>query len=77
MGFDMSSWHVVAAKWTPSTITWYVDGNPVMSDPVYDSTNQPQHLILYNWNTDWEPSNWPNSAPVEDARFDWVRVWQQ
>jgi beta-glucanase (GH16 family) len=77
MGHDMSGWHVVAAKWTPTLISWYVDGQLVMSDPPYDSTAQPMHLLLYNWNTDWEASNTPNTQPSEDAQFDWVRVWQQ
>jgi beta-glucanase (GH16 family) len=74
MGHEMYGWHTVAALWTATAITWYVDGAQVMSAPVYDSTPQPQHLILYNWNTDWEPSNTPNLGVSEDAHFDWVRV---
>jgi hypothetical protein len=76
MGFDMSQWHTVAARWTATQITWYVDGVAVMSDPPYDSTPQPMHVLLYNWDTPWQGSNTPNSAAVEDVQVDWVRVWQ-
>ena len=45
----------------------------------FDSTPQPMHLLLYNWNTPWETENMPSSTtePELDAFVDWVRVWQQ
>jgi glycosyl hydrolase family 16 len=74
-----AKWHVYAAKWTEKTITWYVDGRRIMSAPVYDSTNQPMHLLFYNWNTDWEEGNHtgPSSPPTIQTEVDWVRVWQR
>jgi hypothetical protein len=37
------------------------------------------HLLLYNWNTDWEDENMPNASTLDrlDVSVDWVRVWQQ
>ena len=45
----------------------------------FDSTAQPMHLLLYNWNTGWEDENMPTSASENelDVFVDWVRVWQQ
>lgn len=45
----------------------------------FDSTQQPMHLLLYNWNTGWEDENVPNASTEAelDAFVDWVRVWQQ
>lgn len=79
MGFDMTQWHVLAAKWTPTQISWYVDGNLVMNDPPYDSTPQPMHMLLYNWTTDWQDDNQvgPSTPNTLDTQVDWVRVWQQ
>ena len=78
-GLDLSQWHVYAALWTDSTVNWYVDGIQ-MGDGVqtFDSTRQPMHLLLYNWNTPWEDENMPTaSTPAQlDVSVDWVRVWQ-
>ena len=45
----------------------------------FDSTRQPMHLLLYNWNTDWEDENMPNASTPDrlNVSVDWVRVWQQ
>ncbi len=53
-GLDLSDWHVYAALWTDSTVSYYVDGELQGSVETFDSTRQPMHLLLYNWNTDWE-----------------------
>ena len=78
-GLDLSDWHVYAARWTDSTVSYYVDGQLQGSVNTFDSTRQPMHLLLYNWNTDWEDENMPNaSTPAQlDVSVDWVRVWQQ
>lgn len=72
-------WHVYAAKWTARTVSWYLDGRRIMAARTWDSTNQPMHLLLYNWNTDWEPGNevGPWTPPVVQTEVDWVRVWQR
>jgi len=76
---NLSGWHVYAARWTSTDVTWYLDGRRIMSAPVYDSTNQPMHLLFYNWSTPWEPGNETSAAtPAElHNEVDWVRVWQQ
>jgi hypothetical protein len=78
-GLDMSQWHTYAARWTPTQITYYIDGVAQGSVAPFDSTPQPMHLLLYNWNTGWEDENMPTSTTENelDVFVDWVRVWQQ
>ena len=78
-GLEMEDWHVYAARWTPNEIRFYIDGQLQGSVAPFDSTQQPMHLLLYNWNTDWEDENMPNAStePELDVFVDWVRVWQQ
>jgi hypothetical protein len=78
-GLDLSQWHVYAALWTDLTISYYIDGQLQGSVSTYDSTRQPMHLLLYNWNTPWENENMPNANTLDrlDVSVDWVRVWQQ
>jgi beta-glucanase (GH16 family) len=73
------SWHVYAAKWTSRRVTWYLDGHRMMSAPVYDSTNQPMHLLFYNWETPWESGNDVSSSTPSSlyTKVDWVRVWRR
>jgi hypothetical protein len=53
-GVNLSGWHVYAARWTSTDVTWYLDGRRIMSAPVLDSTDQPTHLLFYNWRTPWQ-----------------------
>ena len=78
-GLEMEDWHVYAARWTPNEIRFYIDGQLQGSVAPFDSTQQPMHLLLYNWNTDWEDENMPDAStePELDVFVDWVRVWQQ
>ena len=78
-GLDLSEWHVYAALWTDEVVTYYIDGQVQGSVNAFDSTRQPMHLLLYNWNTDWEDENMPNASTPDrlDVAVDWVRVWQQ
>ncbi len=76
---DLSQWHTYAALWTDSTVSYYIDGQVQGSVDTFDSTQQPMHLLFYNWNTDWEDENMPNALTPDqlDVSVDWVRVWQQ
>jgi Glycosyl hydrolases family 16 len=78
-GMNLSGWHTYAARWTSTEVTWYLDDRRIMSAPVFDSTNQPMHLLFYNWETPWEDGNVTSgSTPAElHTEVDWVRVWQQ
>lgn len=77
---DLSAgWHVYAARWTASAVTWYLDDQPVMTAPVYDSTDQPMHIVFYNWSTPWQNGNEPEPPLARrlETLVDWVRVWQR
>jgi Glycosyl hydrolases family 16 len=78
-GTNMAAWHVYAVRWTSTNVTWYLDGRLIMSAPVYDSTDQPMHLLFDNWRTPWEPGNETSAATPNElhTEVDWVRVWQQ
>lgn len=80
-------YHVFAATWTPSVMTWYVDGVPFVSR--YPGVSNPPTLFIPSWplymimNTaiaNWAPSGMPQ-PPVwhTDTVYhyvDWVKVWQ-
>ena len=68
-----------AARWTTTDVTWYLDGRRIMSAPVYDSTDQPMHLLFYNWRTPWEDGNETSAATPDELQteVDWVRVWRR
>jgi hypothetical protein len=74
-----AEYHVYSVLWTATKVSWYLDGRLVMSWPVYDSTNQRMHLLLYNWRTPWEPENdvRPTTPDELYTEVDWVRVWQK
>jgi hypothetical protein len=78
-GLEMEQYHTYAAWWTSSQVCWYIDGQRQGCINTFDSTNQPMHLLFYNWNTEWEDENMPNAdTPTQlDVSVDWVRVWQQ
>ena len=78
-GLEMEQYHTYAAKWTMSQVCWYIDDVQQGCVPTFDSTNQPMHLLLYNWATSWEDENMPTSSTPDtlDVWVDWVRVWQQ
>ena len=78
-GSGPAQWHTYAALWTDSNVSYYVDGQLQGVVSTYDSTRQPMHLLLYNWNTDWEDENMPNAGTPDrlDVSVNWVRVWQQ
>ena len=60
-------------------MSYYVDGRRQGSVNTFDSTRQPMHLLLYNWNTPWEDENMPNASTPDrlNVSVDWVRVWQK
>ncbi len=78
-GRDLSRWHVYAARWRKSTVSFYVDGRRQGSVNTFDSTRQSMHLLLYNWNTIWEDENMPDASTPDrlNVSVDWVRVWQK
>jgi beta-glucanase (GH16 family) len=73
-----NSWHTYSALWTATTVTWYLDDVPLMSIPVYDSTNQDMFMIFSSRGTGSWDGNYNSTTPsVLDVQVDWVRVWQK
>ena len=56
----MDQYHTYAARWTTSQVCYYIDDQQQGCVAAFDSTDQPMHLLLYNWNTDWESENVPD-----------------
>ena len=83
---DYTCYHTFSVEWTPTLITWYVDGEKVGSAP--KSTNAdalangqwpytaPFYLILNQSVGDGSWAGRPDPAFVYETRFDWVRVYQ-
>lgn len=72
-----ADFHTYSALWTASQISWYLDGQLLMSAPVYDSTNQPMFLLLQMWVGGWTSDPGPSTPDVLETQVDYVRVWQR
>ena len=80
-------WHIFAADWTESLITFYVDGNPVASYAKSQNASdieQGQWPFLHDFyiilNQSVGDGSWaknPDTAFTYETRFDWVRVFQK
>jgi beta-glucanase (GH16 family) len=70
-------WHTYAAKWTSTTVSWYLDNTLVHSTPVYDSTNQPMFIILTMQTGGWVGGTDTSTPDELHTEVDWVRVWQK
>lgn len=76
--FELAAdWHTYGMLWTPSQITWYLDGRPLMSAPTYDSTNQPMYLLLQMWTGGWSGDPNASTPDVLETQVDYVDVWQK
>lgn len=66
--FNYDAFHIYGALWKPSSVTWYIDNQPVMTvatGPGTDLTAIAQDQIFLILGTG---KNWPTT-------FDYVRVW--
>jgi len=85
-GLDYSRYHTFAVEWTPTTITWSVDGK--VTGTAVKSTDsdalangqwpytEPFYLILNQSVGDGSWAAKPDLNFVYETRFDWVRVYQ-
>lgn len=83
---DYSRYHTFAVEWTPTLISWYVDGEFVGSAPKSKDSNalangqwpytKPFYLILNQSVGDGSWASAPDPNFVYETRFDWVRVYQ-
>ena len=72
-----ADFHTYSALWTASQISWYLDGQLLMSAPVYDSSNQPMFLLLQMWTGGWTSDPGPSTPDVLETQVDYVSVWQR
>ena len=71
-------YHVYAAKWTTTEVCWYLDEAEQGCEPTYDSTNQPMHILFYQWPNSWGSLTPDSTTPDQlHIEVDWVRVWQK
>jgi hypothetical protein len=72
-------WHTFSAKWTSTSVTWYLDDQPLMTTGTYDSTPQKMFMLLNSMAGGWASGNTPDSTTPADLvmEYDWVRVWQR
>jgi beta-glucanase (GH16 family) len=78
VGHDLTSdFHTYAVQWTPSTVTWYLDGVETHSAPTYATDNQPMFLLLQEWVGGWTYDPDSSTPDVLDNQVDYVTVWQQ
>jgi beta-glucanase (GH16 family) len=75
---DMTqAFHTYSAKWTASEVCWYLDESRLGCRPTYASTNQPMHLLFYQWPQSWARDPDRTSPDELHIEVDWVRVWQR
>lgn len=67
---SFTGWHVFAAEWTSSTITWFYDGLKIGSGTPAEATTTPIYLLLVN------QANSSGSVSPGTMLVDYVRVWQ-
>jgi beta-glucanase (GH16 family) len=64
-------WHVVAADWSPNSITWYYDGVEIWHDHT-GVTSAPMYIVLVNTVSE----RWKQLARPATVKVAYVRVWQ-
>jgi beta-glucanase (GH16 family) len=69
--------HTYGVKWTPTRVTWYLDGHQTHSAPTYPSDNQPMFLLLQMWTGGWTRDPDGSTPNTIETQVDWVRVWQK
>ncbi|NJC08771.1 family 16 glycosylhydrolase [Polymorphobacter fuscus] len=71
-----AAFHTYAFEWTPTALTWYIDGRLVRRVTAAPRPTTPGQFFLTLWNGTDKNSNWlgtfvPSTAPVT-AEVDWV-----
>jgi len=85
---DWSQWHTVGVLWVPGSVTWYLDGNPLMSQLYWSNSGPSPSAIGANVVYPTPPGIFSNidddpmgqqivigSDPNWPLMIDWVRVW--
>ena len=81
-GVNLSQYHTYGLLWTPGSLTWYFDNQPMFTVTGYPSVidNQHYYLILasqegVNWTLGNTSGGKRNSS--FQVQVQWVHVWQQ
>jgi chitodextrinase len=78
IGVNMTTgFHTYSMEWTSTTIRWYLDDVLLGSVQPFDSSNQPMHLLFYQWPQSWTRDTDATSPDELHTEVDWVRVWQK
>lgn len=85
---DVTKWHVYGIEWTPTYVTWMIDGVPIGT---YKKSSDDNLLRKGQWTFDvpcyivinqsvGEESVWgmkPDYKTTYETRVDWIRVYQK
>ena len=77
-GVDLTAgFHTYGMLWTPTQVSWYLDGRPMVSATAYDSLNQPMFLLLQMWTGGWTTDPDSTTPSTIETQVDYVQVWQK
>jgi beta-glucanase (GH16 family) len=77
-GVDLTAdFHTYGMLWTPTQVSWYLDGRLMMSAAPFDSLHQPMFLLLQMWTGGWTHDPDSTTPTTIETQVDWVRVWQK
>jgi beta-glucanase (GH16 family) len=78
LGRDLTTdFHTVGVKWTPTTVTWYLDGVQTHSAPTYATDNQQMFMLFQMWIGGWTNDTDGSTPDTIETQVDYVDVWQQ
>lgn len=67
----VAAWHTYGVEWTPETISWYVDGNLIVSET---NTAAIPHVLMYPILNLAVRNTSPKTMVT---KVGWIRVWQR
>jgi beta-glucanase (GH16 family) len=77
-GVDLTAgFHTYGMLWTPTQVSWYLDGRLMLSTTPYDSLNQPMFLLLQMWTGGWTHDPDSTTPSTIETQVDYIQVWQK
>jgi beta-glucanase (GH16 family) len=77
-GVDLTAgFHTYGMLWTPTQVSWYLDGRLLMSATPYDSLNQPMFVLLQMWTGGWTYDPDSTTPGSIETQVDYVQIWQK
>ena len=67
-----SSWHTTTTEWTPSAVTFYLDGQ-MIGQSTSRIPNTPMHWVIQTETSTWAPA--PSDTTAGNVQIDWVAVY--